>query len=103
MTKTKACPIVPLFNKVIVKREEVPSQKKSAGGIILPGDKAPPLQGTVVALGPGRMLPDGDIVKMNLEIGDTVYFNHMGLNNIIIDGEEFCVTSDSDIFGYTRS
>jgi chaperonin GroES len=99
-TKTKF-PIEPLFNKVIVKRADKDTQKVSAGGIILVDNPAtpPPLRGEIIAIGPGRMLPDGAMVALDLKIGDTVFFSQMGQGEIEWENETYCVITDNEIFG----
>ena len=88
----------PLHDKVLVKRTE--EEEKSAGGIVLPGSATEkPSQGEVVAVGPGKKTENGDVSPVGVAIGDTVIFGQYGGNEIKIDGDEYLILSESDIFG----
>ena len=88
----------PLHDKVLVKRTE--EEEKSAGGIVLPGSATEkPSQGVVVAVGPGKKTENGDVSPVGVAVGDTVIFGQYGGNEIKIDGDEYLILSESDIFG----
>ena len=88
----------PLHDKVLVKRTE--EEEKSAGGIVLPGSATEkPSQGEVIAVGPGKKSENGDVSPVGVAVGDTVIFGQYGGNEIKIDGEEYLILSESDIFG----
>ena len=88
----------PLHDKVLVKRTE--EEEKSAGGIVLPGSATEkPSQGEVVAVGPGKKPENGDVSPVGVAVGDTVIFGQYGGNEIKIDGDEYLILSESDIFG----
>ena len=88
----------PLHDKVLVKRTE--EEEKSAGGIVLPGSATEkPSQGEVVAVGPGKKFENGDVSPVGVAVGDTVIFGQYGGNEIKIDGDEYLILSESDIFG----
>ena len=88
----------PLHDKVLVKRTE--EEEKSAGGIVLPGSATEkPSQGEVIAVGPGKKSENGDVSPVGVAVGDTVIFGQYGGNDIKIDGEEYLILSESDIFG----
>ena len=88
----------PLHDKVLVKRTE--EEEKSAGGIVLPGSATEkPSQGEVIAVGPGKKSDNGDVSPVGVAVGDTVIFGQYGGNEIKIDGEEYLILSESDIFG----
>ena len=88
----------PLHDKVLVKRTE--EEEKSAGGIVLPGSSTEkPSQGEVVAVGPGKKTENGDVSPVGVAVGDTVIFGQYGGNEIKIDGDEYLILSESDIFG----
>ncbi len=88
----------PLHDKVLVKRTE--EEEKSAGGIVLPGSASEkPSQGEVIAVGPGKKSENGDVSPVGVAVGDTVIFGQYGGNEIKIDGEEYLILSESDIFG----
>ena len=88
----------PLHDKVLVKRPE--EEEKSAGGIVLPGSATEkPSQGEVIAVGPGKKSENGDVSPVGVAVGDTVIFGQYGGNEIKIDGDEYLILSESDIFG----
>ncbi len=88
----------PLHDKVLVKRTE--EEEKSAGGIVLPGSATEkPSQGEVIAVGPGKKSENGDVSPVGVAVGDTVIFGQFGGNEIKIDGKEYLILSESDIFG----
>ena len=88
----------PLHDKVLVKRTE--EEEKSAGGIVLPGSATEtPSQGEVVAVVTGKKTENGDISPVGVAVGDTVIFGQYGGNEIKIDGDEYLILSESDIFG----
>ena len=88
----------PLHDKVLVKRTE--EEEKSAGGIVLPGSATEkPSQGEVIAVGPGKKSENGDVSPVGVAVGDTVIFGQFGGNEIKIDGDEYLILSESDIFG----
>ena len=74
----------PLHDKVLVKRTE--EEEKSAGGIVLPGSAT-------------EKPSQGDIAPVGVAVGDTVIFGQYGGNEIKIDGDEYLILSESDIFG----
>ena len=88
----------PLHDKVLVKRTE--EDETSSGGIILSAAaKEKPSQGEVIAVGPGKKLESGDLVPVNVKTGDTVIFGQYGGNEVKLDGEDYLILSESDIFG----
>lgn len=88
----------PLHDKVLVKRTE--EDETSSGGIILSAAaKEKPSQGEVMAVGPGKKLESGDLVPVNVKAGDTVIFGQYGGNEVKLDGEDYLILSESDIFG----
>ena len=88
----------PLHDNVLVKRTE--EEETSSGGIILSGSaKEKPSQGEVVAVGPGKLTKSGDLTAMNVSVGDTVIFGQYGGNEIKLNGEEYLILSEGDIFG----
>jgi chaperonin GroES len=90
--------IRPLHDKVVVKREE--EETKSAGGIVLPGAAAEkPARGQVIAVGIGRIMENGDVRSLDVKVGDKVVFGQYGGNTVKLDGEEFLILSESDIYG----
>ena len=90
--------IRPLQDRVVVKRKE--EETKSAGGIVLPGSATEkPSQGEVVAVGPGRLLENGEIRPVDLKVGDTVIFGKYASNTVKIGDDELLILNESEIFG----
>jgi len=88
----------PLHDKVLVKRTE--EEEKTAGGIVLPGSAAEkPSQGEVIAVGPGKRQDNGELIAPDVKAGDLVIFGQYGGNEVKIDGEEYLILSEGDIFG----
>ena len=88
----------PLQDRVVVKRKD--EETTSAGGIVLPGSATEkPQQGEVVAVGPGKKTNDGDVVPVDLKVGDHVVFGQDGGNTVKIDGDEFLILNENEIFG----
>ena len=92
----------PLHDKVVVERQE--EEKTSAGGIILSGSATEkPSQGKVIAVGPGKKNDAGDAMPVGVNAGDTVIFGQYGGSEVKIDGQEYLILGESDIFGVIES
>ena len=90
--------IRPLHDRVVVRRLE--EETLSAGGIVLPDTASEkPSQGEILAVGPGKTLDNGDVVKPAVVVGDKVIFGQYGGNTVKVDGEELLILSESEIFG----
>ena len=88
----------PLGDRVVVK--PAAAEEKTAGGIILPDTvKEKPVEGTVVAAGPGKVADDGKAIKMEVKVGDKVLYGKYSGTEVIINGEEYLIMRESDIFG----
>ncbi|MGE4519634.1 MAG: co-chaperone GroES [Desulfobacteraceae bacterium] len=89
--------IKPLQDRVVVKRIEEPAKTK--GGIIIPDTaKEKPSEGEVVAVGNGRITNDGKTIPMELKVGDKVLFSKYGGHELKIDGEEYIIMGQDDIY-----
>ena len=87
--------IKPLFDKVVIKAIE--TDEKTASGIVLPGAaKEKPQLARVLAVGPGGTI-DGNDVKMQVKVGDTVLYSKYAGSEFKTDGEEVVIVSQSDI------
>ena len=90
--------IKPLHDRVLVRRLE--GEEKTAGGIIIPDTaKEKPMQGEVIAVGPGGRDDSGKLIPMELKAGDVVLFQKWGGTEVKVDGEELLVLKESDIIG----
>ena len=90
--------IRPLHDRVIIRRME--EEKTSPGGIVIPDSATEkPVKGEVVAVGPGKKIEDGSLVPVDLKVGDHVVFGQYGGNTVKIDGDEYLILNESEIFG----
>ena len=88
----------PLHDRVVVRRTE--EEAKTAGGIIIPDTaKEKPIQGEVVAVGPGGRDEAGRLVPLDLKPGDRVLFGKWSGTEVKIDGKDLLIMKESDIFG----
>ena len=88
----------PLQDRVLIRRVE--QDEKTAGGIIIPDTaKEKPMEGEVVAVGPGARSEDGKIHPLDVKVGDRVLFGKWSGTEIKLDGEELIIMKESDIMG----
>ncbi len=88
----------PLHDRVLVRRVE--EEAKTKGGIIIPDTaKEKPMQGEVLAVGPGARNEDGDLVPMSVQVGDRVLFGKWSGTEVKIDDEEVLIMKESDLLG----
>ena len=87
----------PLASNVIIK-PAVP-EEITKSGIVLPGasDKERPEKGEVIAVGPGKLLDNGNIAPLSVKVGDTVIFKKYSPDEIKVDGEQYLILNESDI------
>ena len=88
----------PLKDRVLIKRIE--QEEKSPGGIIIPDTaKEKPVEGEVLAVGPGTRDDNGNLHALDVKTGDRVLFGKWGGSEVKIDGEEYVILKESDILG----
>ena len=88
----------PLHDRVLIRR--IIPLEKSAGGIIIPDTvKEKPMEGEIVAVGPGAHNELGAIVPLEVEAGDRVLFGKWSGTEVKLDGEELLIMKESDIMG----
>jgi chaperonin GroES len=88
----------PLHDRVVVRRVE--QEEKSAGGIIIPDTaKEKPMEGEVLAVGPGARSEDGKIHPLDVKAGDRILFGKWSGTEVKLDNEELIVMKESDIMG----
>jgi chaperonin GroES len=88
----------PLHDRVVVRRIE--QEDRSKGGIIIPDTaKEKPMEGEIVAVGPGGRDEKGNLVAIDVKEGDRVLFGKWSGNEVKIDGEELLIMKESDIMG----
>jgi chaperonin GroES len=87
----------PLADRVVVQAAE--AEEKTKGGIILPDTaKEKPVEGTIVAAGPGKIADSGELVKMSVKVGDKVLYGKYSGTEVTVNGEEYLIMRESDIF-----
>jgi len=88
--------IRPLDDRIVV--EPVQAEETTAGGIVLPGNaQEKPQRGTVVAVGPGKLLESGERGELSVTVGDEVIFGKYGGTEIEVDGSDVKILRESDI------
>ena len=88
----------PLHDRVVI--EPMEQEEKTAGGIIVPDTaKEKPVQGKVVAVGPGARNEDGTLQPPDVKKGDTILYGKYSGTEVKIDDEEFLIMRESDIMG----
>ena len=88
----------PLQDRVLVRRLE--QEEKTRGGIIIPDTaKEKPMEGEVLAVGPGARTEDGKVHPLDVKPGDRILFGKWSGTEIKIDGEELLIMKESDIMG----
>ncbi len=91
-------PFRPLHDRVLVRRIE--SDSKTAGGIIIPDTaQEKPMEGEVLAVGPGARTDKGDVVALGVKVGDRVLFAKYAGTEVKMDGEDRVIVKESDILG----
>jgi chaperonin GroES len=90
--------IRPLQDRVIVRR--LKEEEKTKGGIILPDNaKEKPTEGTIVAVGNGKVLEDGTVRKPSVKEGDRILFSKYSGSEVKLDGQEYLIFREDDILG----
>jgi len=88
----------PLHDRVVVKRVE--EEGKTKGGIIIPDTaKEKPMEGEIVAVGPGARDEKGTLVPLDVKKGDRILFGKWSGTEIKLDGDELLIMKESDIMG----
>jgi chaperonin GroES len=97
-SEVEAMKFRPLHDRVVVRRIE--DNMKTAGGIIIPDTvKEKPMQGEIIAVGPGARDESGKLVPLDVRKGDKVLFGKWSGTEVKIDGEELLIMKESDILG----
>jgi chaperonin GroES len=88
----------PLHDRVVVER--VDAEAKSSNGIIIPDTaKEKPQQGEIIAVGPGGRDEAGNLIPIDVKVGDRVLFDKWSGTEVKIDGVEYLIMKESDIMG----
>jgi chaperonin GroES len=92
----------PLHDRVVVRRIE--EDTKTKGGIIIPDTaKEKPMQGEVIAVGPGGRDDNGKLTPLDVKAGDTILFGKWSGTEVKIDGIDYLIMKESDIMGVIES
>ncbi|MCI0430106.1 MAG: co-chaperone GroES [Rhodospirillales bacterium] len=88
----------PLHDRVLVRRLE--QEEKTAGGIIIPDTaKEKPMEGAVVAVGPGARSEDGKLHPLDVKVGDRILFGKWSGTEVKIEGTDYLILKESDVMG----
>ena len=88
----------PLHDRVVIRR--LNAEEKTSGGIIIPDTaQEKPMEGEVVAVGPGARNEQGQIVALEVKAGDRILFGKWSGTEVKLDGEELLIMKESDIMG----
>ncbi len=94
--------IRPLHDRVIVRRKE--EERTTASGIIIPDAATEkPIMGEILAIGKGKILENGDVRPLDVQVGDTVLFGKYSGTEVKVDGEDILVMREEDIVGVVES
>jgi chaperonin GroES len=88
----------PLHDRVVIRR--LNAEERTTGGIIIPDTaQEKPMQGEVIAVGPGARNEQGQIVALDVKAGDRILFGKWSGTEVKIEGEELLIMKESDIMG----
>ena len=88
----------PLQDRVLVRRLD--SEEKSSGGIIIPDTaQEKPMEGEILAVGPGARKENGDLIPPDVQPGDRVLFGKWSGTEVKLDGEDLVIMKESDVMG----
>ena len=88
----------PLHDRVVIRRVE--EEAKTKGGIIIPDTaKEKPMEGEVMAVGPGARGDDGKILPLDVKAGDRVLFGKWSGTEVKLDGDDLIIMKEADIMG----
>jgi chaperonin GroES len=92
-----ALSLLPLADRVVVRPLE--AEEKTAGGLFIPDTaKEKPQQGEVMAVGPGKVSDDGTKITMEVKVGDKILYGKYSGTEVRIDGDDYLIMRESDIF-----
>ena len=93
----------PLEDRIVVRPEE--AQETTVSGLVIPDTaKEKPQQGEVLAIGPGRRAENsGELIPIDLAVGDTVVYSKYGGTEITVDGEDLLILSSRDVLAKQKS
>ena len=90
--------IRPLYDRIVIQRVE--EKETVRGGIIIPDSaKEKPQEGKVIAVGKGKMLEDGKVIPLDVQVGQRILFGKYSGNEIKLDGEEYLLMREDEVLG----
>ena len=94
--------IRPLYDRILVKRIE--EQETTRNGIVIPDSaKEKPQEGEVIALGRGKRLDNGELVALDVQVGDRILFGKYSGSETKLDGTEYIIMREDDVLGILES
>jgi chaperonin GroES len=91
----------PLQDRILIQRAK--EDEKTKGGIIIPDTaKEKPIEGTVIAAGNGKLSENGKRVALDVKKGDRILFGKYSGTEVKIDGEEYLILREDDVFGVIK-
>jgi chaperonin GroES len=94
--------IRPLYDRIVVKRIE--EQESTRNGIIIPDSaKEKPQEGQVLAAGHGKRLENGQLVALDVQVGDRILFGKYSGSEVKLDGTEYIIMREDDVLGILES
>ena len=98
---TQVASLQPLGERVLVR--PLPQEEVTKGGVILPDTaKEKPQQGEVMAAGKGKMLESGEVIPMEVKVGDKILFGKYSGTEVKIEGEEYLIIKESEILAIIK-
>jgi len=93
--------VIPLGDRVLI---EIPSrEEKTKGGLFLPDTaKEKPIEGTVVAIGTGKVSDEGKVTALTVKVGEKVLYGKYSGTEVTVEGEEYLIMRESDIFAIVK-
>jgi chaperonin GroES len=93
--------IQPLEDRIVVRPAE--AEEKTASGLVIPDSaKEKPQQGEVIAVGAGRRSDTGDLIPLEISVGDTVVYSKYGGTEITIEGEDLLILTGRDVLAIVK-
>ncbi len=94
--------IRPLHDRLIVRRVE--EERTTAGGIVIPDSATEkPIRGKVLSVGKGKILEDGAVRPLDVQVGDEVLFGKYSGTEVKVDGEDLLVMREEDVMGVVEA
>ncbi|OZG50350.1 co-chaperone GroES [Bombiscardovia coagulans] len=93
--------LTPLEDKVVIK--QAPAETKTASGLVIPDTaKEKPQQGEVLAVGPGRRDDKGELIPVEIKVGDKVLYSKYGGTEVTYEGEDYLIVSARDVLAILK-